>query len=243
MSSPQRTNTRIASIVGALGVGVTLAACGHSEQSKPTASSSAQPQPASSTTTSATPPPSPYDISRVDNVKSDFPEGFNPDARPPKTLNQQDIDSSGVIAFTKAKIDPPQCRALIIPPYADPTVGTQAAGVRGQGDDGQIYVVALRLPKPVPATPLPAGCDKVSMSGAPNASGTAEGVPAPSIDGVTTTGAKMTPNNGEDPDYIFTAALDSTTSIVVMGSTNEDLEPQQSLSDLLVKATAAVRGQ
>lgn len=231
-------------MVAAVGLGAgTLAACGGSEQSAPSGSPSAQPQPPSSSSAQAA-PSSKYDISRVDNLKDDFPLGFKADPHPAKTLDQQDIDSSGIMPFTQAQFDPPQCRALVIPPYVDPSVGTQAAGIRGQGDQGEIYIVAMQLTKPTPASPLPAGCDRVSMSGAPEATGTAEPVPAPKIDGATTTGVKLSPaDETEDPDYEFTVALDDQTSIVVMGSTVAQLNPQQVMSDLLVKAASAVRGK
>jgi hypothetical protein len=242
MTSPRRTSRLIARALATFAAGVTLAACGHAEQSKPAGSSSAQPQPASPGTASATSAAA-NNISRVDNIKGDFPSGFTVEAHPAKTLSQHDIDSSGITAFTKAKADPPQCRSLIIPPYTEPSVGTRAAGVQGQGDQGKIYVVALGLPKPVPARAPAAGCSRVSLSGSPQATGTAESVPAPQINGVTTTGVKLSPSDGEDPDYIFTAALNDQTSVVVMGSTDSALNPQQLLSDLLVKATSAVRGQ
>lgn len=244
MTCPRRRAAgQIASLLVAVGLGaVIVAACGSSEQPKPTGSSSAQAQPPSSSAGSAA-PAAKYDISRVENVKSDFPPGFKPDPRPEKTLDQDEIDSSGIIPFAKAKFDPPQCRALLIPPYADPSVGTQAAGVSGEGDQGQIFVIAMQLPQPIPASQPPAGCDQVSLSGAPEATGTAGPIPAPKIDGVTTTGAKLTPaNNDDEPDYVFTAALGNQTSVVVMGSADDQLNPQQLLSDLLVKATSAVRG-
>jgi hypothetical protein len=241
MTSLRRTTRQIASLLVAFGVGVALAACGHSEQ-KSAGSSSPQAQAPSSSGASAVPPAA-YDISRVDNVQKDFPPGFNADPHPAKTLDQHDIDSSGVIGFTKAQVDPPQCRSLIVPPYADPSVGTQAAGVRGEGDQGQIDVVALRLPQAVPASPPPAGCDRFSLSGSPDAAGTAERIPAPQIDGATTIGVKLSPSDGDNPDYIFTAALNDQTSVVVMGGADTQLNPQQLLSDLLVKATSAVRGQ
>jgi hypothetical protein len=240
--TPRRSTRRISCALTALGMGIALTACGQSEHG-PAASPPAQQQsPSSSGAAPAV--ASPYDIARVDNVKDDFPPGFKAVPHPTKTLDQQDIDHSGVVAFTKATIDPPQCRSLIIPPYAEPTVGTHAAGTKADGDQGYIDVVAIRKDQPVPASPLPAGCDKVTMSGAPQASGTAERIPAPTIAGVTTTGVELSPaDEDDDPDYIYTAALDSQTSVVVMGSTAEDLNPQQMLSDLLVKATAAVRGQ
>ncbi|TDH52108.1 hypothetical protein E2F47_14880 [Mycobacterium eburneum] len=182
-------------------------------------------------------------MARVDSVKDAFPAGFNPQAEPAKTLSQADIDGSGINAFTGAQVDPPQCRALIIPPYAEPSVGAQAAGIRGEGDQGNIDVVALKLPQPIKATPVPAGCDQVKLSGSPEASGTAQPVPAPAIAGVTTSAAKLTVDSGDDPDYVYSAALDDRTTVVVMGGTDPDLNPEQVMSDLLVKAVAAVRGQ
>ena len=245
MTYPRRPATRqIASALVAVGLGtLTVAGCGNSEQSKPTVSSSAEAQPPSSSSASAA-PAAKYDISRVDNVKNDFPPGFKADTRPEKTLDQDDITSSGIIPFTQAKFDPPQCRALVIPPYADPSVGTQAAGVSGEGDQGEIYVIAMQLPQPIPAGQPPAGCDQVSLSGAPEATGTAEPIPAPKIDGVTTTAIKLSPaDDNAEPDFMFTAALGDQTSVVVMGSAAEQLNPEQVFSDLLVKATSAVRGQ
>ncbi|MGH3562750.1 MAG: DUF5642 family protein, partial [Mycobacterium sp.] len=171
MTSPPHTTGKITSSLVALGVSITLAGCGHSAKQEPTSSPAAQPSPESSTTSAA---PAAYDISRVDNVKNDFPPGFTAQSEPAKTLDQHDIDSSGANAFTGAKVDPPQCRSLLVPPYADPSVGTQAAGVRGQGDQGSMFVVALGLQKPVPAGPPPAGCDQFSVSGSPDATGTAE---------------------------------------------------------------------
>lgn len=245
MTYPRRRAAarQIASLLVAVGLGaVTVAACGSSEQPKPTGSSSAQAQPPSSSSASPAPADE-YDISRVDNVKNDFPQGFKTDSHPKSTLDQDAINKSGVIPYTQAKFDPPQCRALVIPPYADPSVGTAAAGIRGEADQGQIDVIAMQLPQPIPAGQPPAGCDHVSLSGAPELTGTAEPIPAPKIDGVTTTGVKLSPADDGDPDYMFTAELGNQTSVVVLGGAAEDLNPQQLLSDLLVKATAAVRGQ
>lgn len=244
MTYPRRRAARqIAALLVAVGLGaVTVAACGNSEQPKPTGSSSAQAQPPSSSGAPAAPAEQ-YDISRIDSVKTNLPPGFKPDSEPPGTLDQDDINKSGIIPYLQAKFDPPQCRAFVIPPYADPSVGTNAARVSGDGDQGQIDVVAMKLPQPVPASRPPAGCEKVSLTGAPDATGTAEPIPAPVIDGVATTGIKFNHADNSDPDYLFTAKLGDQTSVVVMGSTADDLNPQDLLADLLVKATAAVRGQ
>ena len=153
-------------------------------------------------------------------------------------------DISRVAAFTDAQVDPPQCRSVVIPPYVDPKLGTDAAGVIAQGDQGNMYVVALKAPAPVAAGENPAGCDRVALSGSPQATGTVERIPAPDIAGATTTGARLTvADPQEDPDYLYTAALDDRTSIVVMGSADTALDPQRLMGDLLVKAVSAVRGQ
>lgn len=217
--------TRLASALAALGVGATLAGCGQA----------ADPGRGSEPG---------YQIGRVDRVTDDFPAGFAVDAHPAKTLDQQDIDGSGITAFTGAAVDPPQCRSAVIPPYADPVVGTAAAGVHAEGDRGNIYVVALRSPAARPADQSPSGCDRVALSGSSEATGTAERIAAPEIGGVTTTGVKMNVGDPQgEPDYVYTAALDDRTSIVVMGSADAQLDPQRLMSDLLVKATAAVSGR
>lgn len=152
----------------------------------------------------AEPSPAPYDISRVDAIKDDFPAGFTAQAHPAKTLGEQDIAGSAVAAFTDAQVDPPQCRSVVIPPYVDPKAGTEAAGVIGQGDQGNMYVVALRSPNPIAAGDDPAGCDRISLSGSPEATGTVERIPAPAIAGATTTGVKLSVEDPqEDPDYLY----------------------------------------
>lgn len=237
MTSPRSTITNFAAPLLALGVGLVFAGCSHSADSGPTDSPAAQPPPESS----STPAPAGYDVSRVSGVKGDFPPGFDVQTEPEKTLSQQDIDNSGIGAFTGAAVGPPQCRAMLIPPNAEPSVGTRAAGVHGSGDQGNMFVVALTLPQPVTAG-APPDCAHASVSGGPEVTGTAEPVPAPHIDGATTTGVKLTVSD-QDPDFIFTAALDSQTSVIAMGTADADLNPQQVLSDLLVKAVGAVRGQ
>lgn len=223
-------------LVGAVFATAVLAACGQVGRDQPQ-SSAAPPSPAVSAS-----PAVEYDISRIDTVSGGFPPGFTTESQPAKTLDQHDIDTSGVGAFTGAQVDPPQCRALIVPPYAEPSVGTDAAGVRAQGDQGSIYAVALRRPQPIPPEPPPAGCDRVTMSGDPKANGTAEAIQAPDIAGATTAAVRLSLSAEDDPDYLFTAALDDHTTVVVMGSAAEDLNPPQLMSDLLVKSVAAVRG-
>ena len=217
--------------LAALGLITLSAACGGSHESQP------------SGIPSSSSPAKNYDISRIESVKDDVPAGFKTAPGPPTTLTQDDIDNARVIPFTKATYDPPQCRALVIPPYVEPTVGAQAAILEAEGDSGEFFVVAMRLPHPVSIAPPPAGCGHVTMSGSDESTGTAEPVPAPQIAGVTTTGLKLKPATDNTPGgYVFTAALDGQTSIAVMGGADAKLHPQQFLSDLLVKATAAVRG-
>lgn len=231
----RRAARQIGSTLTALALVATSAsACGGSHESKPSA---AQAGSSSSSSTEQ------YDISRVNNVKNDVPAAFKTAPSPPTTLTQDDIDNARIIPFTKATYDPPQCRALVIPSYVEPVVGAQAAILSAEGDRGEFFIVALRLPHPVSVSPPPAGCGHVAMSGSDESTGTAEAVPAPQIAGVTTTGLRLKPATDKSPGgYVFTAALSDQTSIAVLGGAEDDLHPQQLLSDLLVKATAAVRG-
>lgn len=198
-----------------------------------------------------------FDISRVADIKNAFPPGFTVRTDLSKTLSQQDIDRAGIHILKQALLDPPQCLPAIIPPYADLTVGTKAAGVVANGDPGGIHVTALRLPEPVRGSQTPAGCDRIKVSSA-SVNGTAERVPAPHIEGATTTAVRLVENEKDndyifagsddhilqqDPDYLLTAALDGQTSIVIRGRVDRQLDPQQLFSDLLVKAAAAVRGR
>ncbi|UMB70919.1 DUF5642 family protein [Mycobacterium paraterrae] len=224
------TLSRRASRLTALGlITLSASACGGTQASQPSGST--------------TGPAVDYDIARVNNIKGDFPAGFTAAPEAPITLTRDDIDNARVIPFTKAVYAPPQCRALVIPTYVEPVVGAQAAILSAEGERGEIFVAAMRLPHPVEVSPPPPGCGHVAMSGSEESSGTAEAVPAPQIEGVTTTGVRLKPAADSSPGgYVFTAALSDQTSVAVMGGTETDLHPQQLLSDLLVKAVAAVRG-
>lgn len=188
-------------------------------------------------------PTVPYDISRIASLKRNFPAGFTVESHPAKALHQQDIDSSDVHVFSTAEVDPPRCRSLLLPAYADPSVGSRAAAIRAENEQGSMYVIALVRPRPVPVTEPPADCDAVTVLGSPGVTGTANRIAAPKINGTTTTAVKLGFDDGSDPDYIFTAALNDQTAVVVIGSTEPELGPEQMLSDLLVAAAAAVRGQ
>jgi hypothetical protein len=184
------------------------------------------------------------DISRVVNVKGDFPPGFGVEVHPAAVVGQRDVEDPEFASLAGARLDPPQCRSAVIPPYAEPAVGTEAAGVTADGDQGGIDVVAYRSPEPIPLSEAPAGCDRVLVFGDPEDTGVIERIPAPNIAGVSTTASKLTTNEEPaDPEYLFTAAIDDRIAVVVTGSAEAGLNPQQFLSDLLVKATAAVRGQ
>lgn len=238
-----RAGRRSALILTALVVGVGLVACAHAGGQKPAGSAELQSGSAGHRSAASPPARVAYDISAVDKVKDDFPSGFTVTAGRSKTLSQDDVERSGIQVLTQARLEPPQCLPAIIPPYADLVAGTKAAGVTATGDGGGVHVTALRLPRPVPvpAGQRIAGCERITIS-APSVSGVAERVPAPLIAGVSTSGVRLTERGQEDSNYIFAAALDEQTTVVVRGSVDAALGPQELMSDLLVKATTAVRG-
>lgn len=201
--------------------------------------------------------PAGYDITRIDAVANDFPPGFAVTTGLAKTLDDEAIRHAGIHVLTEATLDPPQCLAAIVPPYADLTAGTVAAGVTANGARGGIHVIALRLPQPVTADPPPSGCDRVQVTSA-KMTGTAHRITVPAIEGVPTTGVKLIESAkdddyvftdgadhliDDDPDYLLTAAVDDRTVIVIRGAVDDALNPPQVFSDLLVKAVAAVRGR
>ncbi|WP_343577503.1 DUF5642 family protein [Mycobacterium sp.] len=235
MITPPPAARHIAALLAAASVTAALTACSHTTQHTPPGSPSAAPSSSSA--------PAGADISRVDNVKNDFPPGFTVEVHPARTLNRHDLGSSDIDPFAGTTVDPPHCGPAIIPPNTTLSIGTQVAAVSGHADRGIIEVDALRLPKPIAPVPPPAGCDTVTLSGSPEVSGTAERVPAPTIDGVTTTAIKTTGAGQEDPEYLFTAALNDHTTVMVTGNTDAALNPQHVMSDLLVKAVLAVRGR
>ncbi|HEX7323435.1 MAG TPA: DUF5642 family protein [Mycobacterium sp.] len=232
--APLRT-ANFSPLLVTLGITGLLAGCGHAEQTKP----------GHRTTPADTPKTTPavtYDLSRVDGIRGDFPPGFAVQANPAREMSQPDIDYPWVAALTQAHIAPPDCRSVVVPLTADPPAGTQAADVKGSGSQGNIHVAAVRSPKAVPVGQLPTGCDmEILVSGAPDVAGSVDHVRAPHIDGVPTSALKFNPEE-RNPEYIFTATLDEQTSVIVMGSTDKALDPEQLMSDLLTKATAAVRG-
>lgn len=203
------------------------------------------------------PAPITADISRIDQVHNDFPPGFTVKTGLAKTLNEHDIQRAGIHVLTEATLDPPHCLPAMIPPYADLTPGTEAAGVTANGELGGVHVTALRLPHPVPAGRPPDGCDSIRIT-SPNLTATAHRIAVPDLNGVPTTGFELIENRKEDdyiftdrtdhiipadPDYLLTAAVDDRTVVVIKGAVDTSLHPQQLFSDLLVKAVTAIRGQ
>lgn len=239
MAYPLPGTKKIASVLVVLGAGGLLVACGNAADTKPT-NPPAAPSPTASPTDPATAPGVEYDISRVDGVKNGFPPGFTVSAYPAKTVSQPDHDSSRITALTEARIVPPKCRAVVLPSYAVPSAGAQAAGVNARGDRGSIDVIALRSPEPVTVGEKPEGCGLgLVISGSPDVAGPAEQIDAPTITGATTTGIKLSPED-RNPEYVFTARLDDRTAVVVMGNTDAQLNPERLMADLMTKATAAV---
>ena len=232
---PWRCGTRtVTALLIALGViGFTFVGCAGRRLTTPATS-----------TTSTTKPVVAYDISRVVTIKGDVPPGSVVEVRPARIVTAGDLESSEVVELTKALITPFDCRSVVLPPYLDLPAGSQAAEVRAVlADHSGVHVVALRSPTPMPVTQPPAICEmEILISGPPGVAGTAEHIRAPDIAGVDTTGLKLA--HGErDAQYMYTAALDEQTLVVVMGSAAAKHNPQQFLSDLLAKAVAAVGGR
>ena len=221
----------------ALGLTGAFAACGQSADPEPVRVP-AVPGPVREV---SAPGATSHHIWRLDAIKHGFPDGFTVGSHPAKRLDQHDIDNSGLQAFSAARVHPAQCRALLLPAHASPAVGTLATALHAKGARGAMYVIAMRLPQPAPATDPPAGCQQMWVSGAPEVTGRASPIPAPRIAGVATTGARLQVTENSDPDYVFTAALDERTCVVVVGAAAAELDPQRLLAELLISAVTAIR--
>ncbi|MBS9533829.1 DUF5642 family protein [Mycobacterium sp. M1] len=217
---------QIVSVLAALGIGAGLAACGQSVAQQAGAPAEVS-----------------YDIAGISALADEFPAGFTVQTGLAKTLSSDDVERAGTQLLTEARLSPAHCLPMILPAYAHPTVGTRAAGVTAHGALGGVQVTALHLAHPVAPGVSPVGCDRVVVS-ADGVSGTAELVPAPAIDGVTTSAVRLIADGpDESAHYIYTAALNEDTVVVIRSGLDDALNPPSFLSRLMVTAVSALRAR
>jgi Domain of unknown function (DUF5642) len=185
------------------------------------------------------------DLSRLADLRDDFPAGFN--AAPPSEPGKESAEYAYLVGDTVSygrpfTVNPPQCRALLKP--VDGLPGADRMGVGAEGPEKQVITVSLNNPVTVPAGLPSAGCDRMSFhvqDDAVRTDGTAERLAAPNIHGAATSAIKITVDGAPYVEYFYVAILDSRAYTEVRARVNPNFQAQPLLPDLLSKAVAAIR--
>jgi hypothetical protein len=195
-------------------VGAGLTGCSSGDNS------AAPPQGASSSTSTTAEAPGGFDISRIDQLASQFTPDSDVTPIPHTKLDQEEADTLAGMR-KEFKYDPPQCGALLSKSthLGD---GSQIQGISARKPD-QVVILAVESPAAVADPPTIAGCDHVSFTVPGEVKGTAQRIPAPPIAGVKTTGTKThmdltTPEGPKTVDEtMFRAELSGRFEIAVGG--------------------------
>jgi len=183
-----------------------------------------------------------YDISRLSELRNEFPPGFSRvEAMPVTTIGPAAEKFSSVGIGEVVSVDPPRCRSLLQP--VTPPSDAQFTLVAGVGK-GAIMVAAVKTRGPLPVTTAPAGCDHAAVirkMGRRQYDSTVKHLPGPSIDGVTTTGTMDVAALGNTKSYVFVGVLSDTVAVAVQGLLPGDPRAEDTLQDLLVRAVDAIR--
>jgi hypothetical protein len=187
-----------------------------------------------------------YDLSRLAEVKDDFPPDFTPSPFEVAKLDPAYVDQVGaVVSYGKPfTVDPQQCRALLKP--VDGRIGADTNGSRVDGPNKQSIAVNADAPVTVPAEIPATNCDRMTFdvkNDAVRTRGTAERITAPIIDGAVTEALQIQIDGYPDAEYYYAAIVDNRLYVNVAARLNPSFDAQPLLPDLLVKAVAAVRGR
>lgn len=187
-----------------------------------------------------------YDLSRLAEVKDDFPPDFTPSPFEVAKLDPAYVDQVGaVVSYGKPfTVDPQQCRALLKP--VDGRIGADTNGSRVDGPNNQSIAVNADAPVTVPAEIPATNCDRMTFdvkNDAVRTRGTAERITAPIIDGAVTEALQIQIDGYPDVEYYYAAIVDNRLYVSVAARLNPSFDAQPLLPDLLVKAVAAVRGR
>jgi hypothetical protein len=187
-----------------------------------------------------------YDLSRLAEVKDDFPPDFTPSPFEVAKLDPAYVDQVGaVVSYGKPfTVDPQQCRALLKP--VDGRIGADTNGSRVDGPNKQSIAVNADAPVTVPAEIPATNCDRMTFdvkNDAVRTRGTAERITAPIIDGAVTEALQIQIDGYPDVEYYYAAIVDNRLYVNVAARLNPSFDAQPRLPDLLVKAVAAVRGR
>ncbi|MGV0716260.1 DUF5642 family protein [Mycolicibacterium sp. XJ662] len=191
-------------------------------------------------------PAADIDLSRLNEIRGDFPPGFEPEGLsvPERQTAQQAALVGDTMGYGRPfTVEPPHCRALLEPVRGQ--VGANKIGVGAEGPDRQVITVSVTDPVTVPAGLPSTGCERVAfeVESGVHTVGTATPLTAPGIDGAATSAIKVATDGFQYTEYFYVAILDSRVFAQVRARVNPEFPTEPVLPDLLVKAVAAVRGR
>ncbi len=184
-----------------------------------------------------------YDISRLVEVKGDFPDGYAVQESPQVALAKEQADGVGnPITFdTPLTVDPPQCVPVLKPIHLP--AETKSVELRASGPQGQISVSANNAPNPVAITAAPDGCERVSYTISDlQRHGTAERIAVPAIKGGSAVAVKLTVDRVNLADYYYLATLGDRVVVDLHARMDPKYDAAPVLSSLFEKAIDALRG-
>ncbi|MDQ2636626.1 MAG: DUF5642 family protein [Actinomycetota bacterium] len=194
---------------------------------------------------SAQQPAAEIDLSRLNEIRGDFPPGFEPEGLsvPKRQTAQQAALVGNTVAYGRPfTVEPPHCRAMLEPVRGQ--VGANKIGVGAEGPDRQVITVSVTDPVTVPAGLPSTGCERVAFHVRSDVRtvGTATPLTAPGIDGAATSAIKVAIDGIDYVEYFYIAILDGRVFAQVRARVNPEFPAEPLLSGLLTKAVAAVRG-
>lgn len=229
----------VGSVVSVATAGL-VAGCGGHDKAPASSSSAASPTSSAAPSSATKAAPATYDIARVSTAKSALPPGFDADDIPADTVNEQQMDAAGIGGLSAAPptvVTPPEC-AVTLKPFGPVGVGAKAHGFMATQGQHMIVVMAAQSDKPA-ADISRSGCDHITATSPNGVNATVEQIAGPDIPGVKSVGrqAHVTADGKTIDEVTFTAALGDKTIVVVQGDV-----PAATMSDVLVKAVAAMQG-
>lgn len=210
--------------------------------------STSETEPRSSPAQTAPASPPSYDVSRIAELQDAFPPGFIAapgDDQPIKVSPQLvGIVGTAVSYGSPFTVDPPRCRPLLKP--VDARTGADTLHIRGDGPEKRSISVGAYAPVTVPTEIPSAGCDRftydVDEEDYP-LNGSVERLTAPVIDGAVTNAVRFDVTGYPNVEYAYTAILDGRVYVDVQARLAPEFQAEPVLTELLLKAVAAVRGQ